>query len=64
METSAPPSTSQLSSEDPQLKKQVVAAALHLKERGWAVVDDVLTRHTPVPPALSASESLAFTSAQ
>ncbi len=64
METSAPPSTSQLSSEDPQLKKQVVAAALHLKEHGWAVVDDVLTRHTPVPPALSASESLAFTSAQ
>ncbi|BDA49852.1 hypothetical protein COCOBI_14-4720 [Coccomyxa sp. Obi] len=36
--------TSSICPEDPLLKKQVVAAALHLKEHGWAIVDDVLTR--------------------
>lgn len=36
--------TSSICPEDPLLGKQVVAAALHLKEHGWAIVDDVLTR--------------------
>lgn len=41
--------TSLICPEDPRLKKQVVAAALHLKEHGWAIVDDVLTRYITWP---------------
>ena len=29
---------------DKELGRRIVAAALHLKEHGWAVVDDVLPR--------------------
>jgi hypothetical protein len=50
MKASAPAFVSPLSSEDEHLEKQVLAAALHLKEHGWAVVDNVLTRQAPVPP--------------